>query len=55
MKKLASISKKFVVADFICPLNEQIKIFRPNIIIWMDTIKKSRYPRINKIFKNQKL
>ena len=55
MKKLASISKKkFVVADFICPLNEQIKIFRPNIIIWMDTIKKSRYPRINKIFKKPK-
>ena len=52
MKNLADRSKKkFVVADFICPLKKQFEIFKPNIIIWMDTIKKSRYPRINKIFK----
>ncbi len=55
MKKLASKSKKkYVVADFICPINEQFKIFKPNIIIWMDTIKISRYPRINKIFRKPK-
>ncbi len=55
MKKLAIKSnKKFVVADFICPLKKQIEIFRPNVIVWMDTIKKSRYPRINKIFKEPK-
>ncbi len=55
MKNLADRSKKkFVVADFICPLKKQFEIFKPNIIIWMDTIKKSRYPRINKIFKKPK-
>jgi len=55
MRKLASKSKRqYVVADFICPLNEQVKIFRPDTIIWMDTIKVSRYSRINKIFQKPK-
>ena len=41
MRELADSSKKkYVVADFVCPLNIQIKIFKPNIIIWMDTAKK---------------
>ncbi len=52
MKKLANSSnKKYVVADFICPYKKQVKIFKPNFIFWMNTIKNSRYPRINKIFK----
>jgi hypothetical protein len=56
MKNLANNSKKkFVVADFICPMKKQFEIFKPNIIIWMDTIKRSRYPRINRIFKKPKI
>ena len=52
MKMLADKSKKkYVIADFVCPYNEQRKIFKPNFIIWMDTITKSRYPRMNRIFK----
>lgn len=52
MRKLADRSKKkYIVADFVCPLKIQIKIFRPNLIVWMDTIKKGRYPSMNKIFK----
>lgn len=55
MKKLADDSKKkFVVTDFICPLKKQFQIYKPDFIIWMDTIKKSRYPRINKIFQKPK-
>ena len=55
MRNLANNSKKkYVVADFICPIKKQLEIFKPNIIIWMDTIKKSRYPRINRIFKKPK-
>ena len=55
MRELANRSKKkYVVADFVSPLNKQIKIFKPNYIIWMDTIKKSRYPRMNRIFKKPK-
>ena len=52
MRNLAKKSKKkIVIADFVCPLKEQMKIFKPNYIVWMDTIKKSRYPSMNKIFK----
>ena len=52
MKKLAKMSKKkIVVADFVCPLHIQIKIFKPDFIIWMDTIKISRFDSMNKLFK----
>ena len=55
MKSLASKSKKkYVVADFVCPLPEQFKIFKPDFIIWMDTIKKCRYENMNKMFKKPK-
>ena len=56
MRKLANQSKrKLVLADFICPIEKQFNIFKPNFVVWMDTIKKSRYPKINKIFKNPKI
>ena len=52
MKMLSAQSKKkYLIADFVCPLKEQIKIFKPHKIIWMDTIKKSRFADMNKIFK----
>ena len=55
MKKLAQLSKKkIVVADFVCPLKKQIDIFKPNIIIWMDTIQKGRFKSMNKLFKPPK-
>ena len=55
MKKIADTSRcKFVVADFVCPLHQQIKVFKPQIIVWMDTIKKSRYKSMNLIFKPPK-
>ena len=55
MRKLAVKSKKkYVVADFVCPLKIQFKIFKPDFIIWMDTIKKGRYENMNKLFKAPK-
>ena len=52
MNSLANKSKKnFVVADFVCPINKQRLIFKPDYIIWMDTIKKSRFQSMNRIFK----
>ena len=32
----------------------QLKIFKPDFIIWMDTIKKGRYEDMNKLFKAPK-
>ena len=55
MKVLANKSKKkFVIADFVCPYHEQRKIFKPHFIIWMDTIKKSRFDDTNKLFESPK-
>mgnify|MGYP001971835420 FL=1 len=55
MKYFAEKSKnKYVIADFVCPMDEQIKIFNPDFIFWMDTIKKSRYPSMNQKFKKPK-
>jgi hypothetical protein len=52
MKLLADQSKKkIVVADFVCPLKKQMEIFKPHYVVWMDTIKKGRFPSMNKIFK----
>jgi len=55
MRDLATRSNnKYVVADFVCPMDYQIKIFKPNFIFWMDTIKKSRFDSMNKKFKKPK-
>ena len=52
MLKLARNSKKNnnVVVDFVCPTNKTRKIFNPDFIIWMDTIKESRFDDTNKLF-----
>ena len=41
---------RIIVADFVCPLDVTRKIFKPDLLIWMDTIKKSRFKDTNKIF-----
>lgn len=56
MRELAKKSKKkYVVADFVCPMNKQLEIFKPKIIIWMDTIKKGRFASMNRLFKAPKI
>ena len=55
-KRLAKISQKFekkgflVVADFICPNPETRKLFNSDFIIWMDTIKTSKFKDTNSMF-----
>lgn len=53
MKKYANefLSEGFnVVADFICPTPEARSSFNPDLVIWMNTIKKSRFEDTNKLF-----
>ena len=45
---------KIIIADFICPYKEGRKLFNPDIIIWMDTIKKGRLPTFDKKFQKPK-
>lgn len=39
-----------VVADFVCPTPEARSSFNPDYIIWLNTIKKSRFEDTNKLF-----
>lgn len=43
-----------MIADFICPFAEGRKIFNPDILIWMDSIKINRFKKIRKIFQSPK-
>jgi len=40
----------YVVADFVCPTSASREIFKPDFIIWVDTIKASRFEDTNDIF-----
>jgi len=48
------IKKKFVIADFVCPYEKGRKIFKPDYLIWMNTIKKGRLPTFDKTFQKPK-
>lgn len=51
IKMLADESnKKYVVCDFVAPLQEMRDIFKADYTIWMDTIQISRYSDTNRIF-----
>ena len=41
---------KTVVADFVCPTNVLRNFYSPDYIIWMDTIKKSKYADTDEMF-----
>ena len=55
-KRMSDFADKFkkdghyVIADFICPTPQTRKLFNPDFMIWVDTIKKSRFKDTNKIF-----
>jgi adenylylsulfate kinase len=42
----------YVIADFIAPTKESRSIFSPNILIWVDTVKSSKYTNTDVIFEN---
>lgn len=55
MGNLASESKKkFTLVDFICPYEKGRKIFEPDFLIWMNTIKKGRLPTFDRSFEKPK-
>jgi adenylylsulfate kinase len=53
MKIYADFEKsqgRIVICDFVCPTNITRENFNPDILIWMNTIKESRFEDVNKIF-----
>ena len=55
-KRMSDFAEKYktqghyVVADFVCPTPETRKEFKPDYIVWVDTIKKGRFEDTNKVF-----
>ena len=55
-KRMADLAEKYkqkgsyVVCDFICPTPEARKLFNPDYIVWVDTIKKGRFDDTNQMF-----
>ena len=47
-------NKKDVVADFVCPTEKTRKMFKADLVIWMDTIKKGRFEDTNQMFEEPK-
>jgi adenylylsulfate kinase len=47
-----SSHNRFVICDFVCPTNKTREIFKPDILIWLDTIKEGRFKDTNAIFES---
>jgi adenylylsulfate kinase len=47
-------SGSHVLADFICPTEMTRKLFLSDFLIWVDTIKKSRFDDTNQLFTHPK-
>jgi adenylylsulfate kinase len=51
MREMADESdRKYVIADFVCPLLEMREIYQADFTIWVDTIKEGRFEDTNKVF-----
>ena len=57
-QRMARLAKKseaqFVIADFIAPTKETRDIFNPDMLIWLDTIRSSKYTNTDVVFQNPK-
>jgi len=55
MARLAKKSDaKYVITDFIAPTKQIRDIFNPDMLIWLDTVKESKYKNTDVIFQNPK-
>jgi adenylylsulfate kinase len=51
-KRLKRLSNKYdnSITDFVAPTEEIRKIFNADILVWMDTVKESKYEDTNQLF-----
>ena len=49
-KEALSSNKQWIILDFVCPREKFRNIIKPELLIFMDTIKESRYKDTNNIF-----
>lgn len=45
-----SLSEENSICDFVCPTEDARKLFNPDITVFMDTIKTSKYKDTNQLF-----
>jgi len=43
-------SGNYAIADFVCPLVEMRNLYKPDWIIWLDTIDRGRFEDTNRVF-----
>lgn len=57
-QRMARLAKKneaqVVIADFIAPTKETRDIFNADMLIWLDTVKTSKYTNTDVVFQNPK-
>ncbi len=55
-QRMADFANKYkseghiVISDFVCPTPKTRKLFAPDILVWVDTIKKGRFEDTNQMF-----
>ena len=55
MARLAKNSNvDYVIADFIAPTKQSRDIFNPDMLIWLDTVRSSKYTNTDVVFQNPK-
>ena len=57
MRKIAVAElekSSIVICDFICPTRQTREIFKPDMLVWLDTVKESQYNDTNKMFEPPK-
>ena len=51
MREIANASNRdYIIADFVCPLQEMRDIYDPDFLIWVDTITEGRFEDTNRAF-----
>ena len=50
LRQAQRMSKQNGILDFVCPTENSRKIFNPDFVIWVDTIKEGRFEDTNQIF-----
>jgi len=50
IKEMAEELEGFVICDFICPTEELRQLFEPDLLIWMNTVRHSRFKDTHKMF-----
>jgi len=54
VKEMAEALDGFVICDFICPTDELRQLFEPDLLIWMNTTKHSKFKDTHKMFEPPK-